>query len=257
MKDLLRSVAMALRMFSVVPVPNVAWKKENMKYMLCALPLVGAVIGLALWLWFLLCDALDLGDIPTAAGWTLIPVLLSGGIHLDGFCDTVDALSSHAPPEKKRAILKDSHAGAFAVIYCGVFLLGFFALCTALPMSAAGALALGLQQMLSRALGCLCSVCFASAGEGLQRTFRDAADGRAAAILIVWSVLCAAGLCVLSPAGGAAAVIVYLLCLRGLRRMSRREFGGMSGDLAGYLITLSQGLMLLAYLLAERAVELL
>ena len=54
MKDLLRSVAMAFQMFSVFPMPNVEWKKENMKYMLCALPLVGAVIALALRLWLLL-----------------------------------------------------------------------------------------------------------------------------------------------------------------------------------------------------------
>ena len=248
---------MAFQMFSVIPMPNVEWKKENMKYMLCALPVVGAVIGLALWLWFLLSRALGLGTLLYAAGLTLIPVLLSGGIHLDGYCDTVDALSSHAPAEKKRAILKDSNAGAFAVIWCGVMLLAFAALCTELPRTVAGAVTLGVQQMLSRALGCLCSVRFASSGAGLQSTFRDAADNKAFAILIVWSVLCAAGLCLLSPAGGAAAAAVYLLCLWGLRRMSLREFGGMSGDLAGYIITLSQVLMLLATILAEKAVALL
>ena len=41
MRTLFRSLAMAFSMFSKIPVPMVEWKKENMKYMLCALPLVG------------------------------------------------------------------------------------------------------------------------------------------------------------------------------------------------------------------------
>ena len=48
MKDVLRSAAMAFLMFSVIPMPRVEWKKENMRYMLCCLPLVGAVIAGAL-----------------------------------------------------------------------------------------------------------------------------------------------------------------------------------------------------------------
>ena len=46
----------------------------------------------------------------------LIPVLVSGGIHLDGLLDTSDALNSYQPREKKLEILKDSNAGAFAII---------------------------------------------------------------------------------------------------------------------------------------------
>ena len=53
------------------------------------------------------------------------PVLVTGGIHLDGFLDTADALSSWQPWEKKLEILKDSHAGAFAIIMgCAYFALG-------------------------------------------------------------------------------------------------------------------------------------
>ena len=102
MKDVLRSAAMAFLMFSVIPMPRVEWKKENMRYMLCCLPLVGAVIAGALYVWMLLSRELGFGKVLYAAGLTLLPVLLSGGIHLDGFCDTADALSSHAAPERKR-----------------------------------------------------------------------------------------------------------------------------------------------------------
>jgi len=51
--------------------------------MLCAFPLVGAFIGLFLWLWTLLSRTLGFSAILYAAGITLIPVLITGGIHLD------------------------------------------------------------------------------------------------------------------------------------------------------------------------------
>lgn len=54
---------------------------------------------------------------------TLIPVLITGGIHLDGFADTVDAMSSYAERERRLEILKDPHTGAFAIIgLCCYFL---------------------------------------------------------------------------------------------------------------------------------------
>lgn len=44
------------------------------------------------------------------------PGSVTGGIHLDGLLDTADALSSYKTKEEKLEILKDSHAGAFAII---------------------------------------------------------------------------------------------------------------------------------------------
>ena len=53
----------------------------------------------------------------------LIPVFVRGGIHLDGLLDTADALNSYQPRERKLEILKDSNAGAFAVITALVYFL--------------------------------------------------------------------------------------------------------------------------------------
>ena len=54
------------------------------------------------------------------------PAAVTGGIHLDGYCDTVDALASHGTPARRQEILKDPHIGAFGVIrLCGYFLLSF------------------------------------------------------------------------------------------------------------------------------------
>lgn len=256
MKDVLRSTAMAFLMFSVVPMPRVEWKKENMRYMLGCLPLVGVLIALILSLWMLLCRLLGFGSVLYAAGLTLLPVLISGGIHLDGFCDTVDALSSHAEPARKREILKDPHTGAFAVIYAGVWLLAHFALCAEMAQTWRAVLTLGILQVISRALGALASLTLEGSGNtGLLAAFREAARKRTAVLPAVWLVLCFVGLGLLSLPCALVSAALSCGCFFALRRMAARQFGGMSGDLAGYLITLSQLVLLAGCVFAERITE--
>ena len=40
------TVLVALAMFSAVPVPAVSWNERNMRFCLCAFPLVGLLAGL-------------------------------------------------------------------------------------------------------------------------------------------------------------------------------------------------------------------
>ena len=133
MKTLLRSVAAAFSMFSALPVPQVEWNETSMRWMLAAFPLVGLVTGGACWAWQLLCGALALPDILRGAGLCLLPVLVTGGVHLDGYADTCDALASHASPQRRQEILKDPRLGAFAAIRLCCYFLASLALWTALP----------------------------------------------------------------------------------------------------------------------------
>ena len=120
----LQTVAVAFSMFSRIPMPQFAWDSRNMRYALCAFPLIGAVIWGAVALWLYLCELLALPDLLRAAVATVIPVWITGGIHLDGYADTQDALASFSSPEKRQEILKDPHLGAFAAIrLCCYFLL--------------------------------------------------------------------------------------------------------------------------------------
>ena len=104
----LETIGVAFAMFSALPVPRIDWNERNMRYAMAAFPLIGAVIG-ALWC---VCGTLPLPDMLRAAGFCLIPVAVTGGIHLDGYADTSDALSSYGDREKKLDILKDPHCGA-------------------------------------------------------------------------------------------------------------------------------------------------
>ena len=140
----MKSLIIAFAMYSKFPMPRVDWEKKALSWALCWFLLVGLAVGAVLWLWLALAGWLGFGVVFTAALALLLPIALSGGIHLDGFCDTCDALSSHQSRERKLEILKDSHTGAFAIICCGLYLLVFFAAwCEAAPAGVALALALG------------------------------------------------------------------------------------------------------------------
>ena len=126
--SVLRSIVMAFSLFSRIPMPQVDWSGHNRRFMMAAFPAVGALIGACLWGWWQLSSLLGFGAILRAAGLTLIPLGITGGMHLDGLADVVDARSSYAEPAKRREILKDPHVGAFAVMgVCG-YLIAYLSL---------------------------------------------------------------------------------------------------------------------------------
>ena len=149
---LLETAAVAFAMFSAVPVPQPVWNEKNMRYALCAFPLVGVVCGLAWWGWAALAARLSFPLLLRAAGLCLAPVLVTGGIHLDGYADTCDALASCAAPEKKQEILKDPHCGAFAVIRLCTYFTAYLGLCAAVDCTPRAVLCMGLGFVLERAL---------------------------------------------------------------------------------------------------------
>ena len=223
----LETVCVAFAMFSALPVPHVDWNERNMRYAMAAFPLVGAVIG-ALWC---VCGLLPLPDMLKAAGFCLIPVAATGGIHLDGFADTSDALSSYGDREKKLAILKDPHCGAFAVIrLCGYFVL-YFALCACLRFTPRVGAVWTLALVLERALSGYAVATFPMAkNTGLAHTFATAADKRCVQIvLLAVSVCIGAGMTLLG--GGLLALAALAVLWRYRAGEAVRRHYGRSGGL--------------------------
>ena len=237
------SLFAAFSMFSVLPTPQVPWEKEKIRYMLVCLPLVGAVIGGAQVLWLYVGRKLLFMRPLMDVGLTLIPILLTGGIHLDGFMDTVDALKSHAAPEKKRAILKDPHAGAFAVIGLGCYLLAYFALCHDLGSRAV--LWIAPMHVMSRSLSAVSGTLLpVRPGEGTLNFFRQAADKKAGILAVCWVILSAAILVAVHYFVGSVMALGAVVTLLLVRRMAMKQFEGMSGDIAGFQLQVVELVML-------------
>lgn len=252
----LRPVIIAFSMYSAIPMPRTEWDRGGMRYALCAFPLVGLAAGAALWCWGWLCGLLVLGRLLAAAGMTLLPVIVTGGIHMDGLCDAFDAIASRREAEERLAIMKDPRAGAFGVMgVCGYLLLACGLWDTLLASAGAGVFgAVTVSLVLSRALSGLAVATFPLAKQsGLAHTFAAAADKRAVVLVTgLTAGMAALVMVLLAPvpglwglAGAAAAFLHYRLVCRG--------FGGTTGDLAGYFLEVCELAVLLGATLGQAA----
>ena len=249
---LFRSLAIAISMYSKIPVPMVDWNEKNMKYAMCFFPVVGAVTGaLQLLIGSLLLRYTSCGRLFFAIAMTLITVLVTGGIHLDGFADTVDALSSYGDREKKLEILKDPNTGAFAVIGLCVYFLADVALWSEVTEELLPVIAC--TYMLSRSLSGISVVSFQAAkNSGLLRTFQDGAQKfRVRVVLILWACACGGGMLILSWRTAVIVIPAALLVFLYYHRMSRKQFGGTTGDLAGYFLQVCELAMLAGAVLSR------
>lgn len=251
---LLNSLAIAISMYSKIPAPNVEWNEKNMKYAMCFFPVVGAVIGIIQFLigGFLL-QYTDCGSLFFAAVMTLIPVVITGGIHLDGYADTTDALSSYGEKEKKLEILKDPHTGAFAVIGLCVYFLADAALWS--EVTAEMLPVVSCMYVISRSLSGISVVSFQAAkNSGLLKTFQDGAQRfRVRIVLLIWLCACSVLMIFLSWSQAVGALLAATAVFIYYYKMSMKQFGGTTGDLAGYFLQVCELAMLAGILIGGLA----
>ena len=254
---MLRSLLSAFLMYSRIPVPRVEWKEENRRYSRGFFPLIGAVIGGLLLGWRYACDALEIGQFLFASVAVLIPVLVTGGIHLDGFCDVCDARASYADREKRLEIMSDPHIGSFAVMKLSLYLLAQAGLFSQVKtLRTAAVIACG--YVLSRALSGLSAVMFRSAKSGgaLQSFVRPAHKRITAAMVLLFGIVSALGAVLIRPVCGVPAVAAAAAVLIWHRYSSYRDFGGVTGDLCGWFLQMCEIMMLAAVIFSERIIRL-
>lgn len=234
MKRFLRALCMCFSNFTAIPCPYRPWDEDARGLMLVCLPIVGAALG---FLWYLL--ALVGGRLLPAARTALIvtlPWLLTGFMHLDGFMDASDALLSWRPREQRLRILKDPHAGSFAVIAMAV--LALFSWGAASAMGPKDDLrALVFLPVISRCGSAFCVLTLKplSASQYAQR--EDAPAQRLAA-LAMWAV--AVIFCALWLGGAAWVLGVETLAYAAATLWAYRTLGGVSGDVAGFALSISE-----------------
>ena len=239
---ILKSIAVMFSTFTVIPMPQIKeWDEDSTRFAIGFFPLAGLVIGAVLVGWAALTDAvLIISDGLFAAVAAALPVLLTGGIHMDGFMDTVDAISSRQPRERKLEILKDPNTGAFAVIYCVVYMFVTYGLFTnTWSFTDAGIIAIG--YVLSRALSALNAVTLPNARGtgGMLASFTVHAHKRAViAICIVFSLAALYGMLYIDFLEGISVAALALLVTLWYRRTVTKTFGGATGDTSGFYLQL-------------------
>ena len=249
--SILNPLFIAFSMYSKVPVPQTEWNEKNMRYALCFFPAVGALEGLLFyWLWKLLV-LFSMPVLIRGAVLCVFPILYTGGIHMDGFLDTADALASHAEQKRKLEILKDSHIGSFAVIAAAAWFVLYFSCCAELQ-NEKQILILAGSFVMSRSYSGLSLVYFRNArGSGLAFAFSDAAQKKITrTVLILYVIADCIYMYGITPMIGLAAMASAFLLLLYYRIFSYDEFGGITGDTSGFFLEITELVMMIVIVLA-------
>jgi adenosylcobinamide-GDP ribazoletransferase len=217
---------------------------------MCFFPLVGVVIGVVSLLCHYIAYYLGCNRTTEAVLLTIMPIIITGGIHLDGFMDTVDAISSWKSKEERLEILKDPHVGAFAVIYAIVYVLAMYGLySTAIDHI----YILKMTQVIyvySRILSGIGAVSIKKAKkDGMLAKTAETAQKNVKYILYLEAVVCTA---VVACFDYCLALLVLCVCVFGYeiyKKTMEKYFGGITGDTAGFYLQMTEIVMLLVIIL--------
>lgn len=203
-------------------------------------PLVGFVIGALIWLaWTAAIFVFS----PLMAGviTLVIWVVLTGGLHLDGFADCCDGLFASVMPERRLEIMKDPHVGAFGVI--GLILILFLkaaALTSLTPVSSFGLLlAASLARWCILPAGLLPLARLSGMGSDFAAGFQRPFILWGAIVPLIVAILLGGRGILSSMAGLAAAALVLWL--------AKSRIGGVTGDVFGMIVEIVETAVLLTF----------
>lgn len=230
--------------------PKVQWNEKSMRYSMCFFPLVGGVIGLCSFACLYGLEILGMGKTAIAAILSVLPIILNGGIHMDGFLDTVDAKSSYRSIEEKLEILKDPHTGAFAIIYGMVYMMLCFGLFSEITKAEIGFIAGG--YVYSRILSGLSIVTLKKARkDGMAAATASAAEKKVTWILCAELLICGIVFIYFHLLKGIVCLLAGGISFLYYRWMSYQKFNGITGDLAGYFLQICEFMILLGMVLVK------
>ncbi|MDD5016250.1 MAG: adenosylcobinamide-GDP ribazoletransferase [Atribacterota bacterium] len=141
---ILRDFSLAIRFLTIIPVisfsppdntdQNEEVLAENFANSMAFFPLVGMLIGILLVLLRRLFYYLTVSSLVSDALVLIVWIWLSGGLHLDGFADSVDGFLGGHDKEEILKIMKDSSTGAKGVVALVSLLLLKYVLLAEMPL---------------------------------------------------------------------------------------------------------------------------
>ncbi len=229
----MKSLIIVMSFISVIPVPKrfiPEWNEQTLKYFCPMLAVSGLVFGL-LWqcLWLILPLRLR-GFI-----MMLLTLALTGGLHTDGLMDTCDAVFSRRDRDTRLKILSDTHAGSFAVMGCVIILTAKTLLFTELPAHSTDIFFIPVYSRFGMAI--MLNVLPFAKSNGLAVMLGASRDKRNNIFFALMSVM-------LFVSGGRIIACAFWVCLALWCRMCVKIFGGITGDLLGAFVEVSEAVML-------------
>lgn len=238
----LKSFLFALQHLTRLPAPRMPFDEVSCGRATVFFPVAGALLGaiMAAVVW---AAGPYLSLQLQASLLIFILVVLTGGIHLDGFMDSIDGLFSGRPREKKLEIMRDSRVGAFGVIGAICLLLLKFNLFAGIPNPVLIKLLI-VVPTLSRWNMSFAVVVFPYARrEGLGTIYKKYSGIKE----LIWATIFAAVVAgIVLGIYGAILMVLGAVFTYLTGRKITKELGGLTGDIYGFINELSEVILLLA-----------
>jgi len=238
----------ALSFLTVIPLPRRREvSPEQVGSSLVYFPVVGIIIGLILaGLYWLL--RLILPSVVVSGLLLIFLVVLTGGLHLDGFVDTCDAIAGHKTPEARRQIMRDSRAGALGMVGVCCLLIVKYVSLNSVPESLMMA-TLGLMPVVSR--WAMVYAIFAhpyARPSGLGKVFKEMASRRR---FVVATLIAVAVAIALARLPGLIIMLGVWVIAAAMAAYLKGKFSGLTGDTYGAMNEVAEvSVLILVCLLA-------
>ena len=225
----MRGLGAAVALLTRLPLSRRTWDEQDVHRSVQWLPLVGAVIGLAIAAVYAGLSLL----VPSmvAAGLSVtFGVFATGALHEDGLADTIDGFGAGSDREDTLRIMKDPVHGTYGVVALALsLLLRILALAALSPVAALGLLPLVHAVSRGGAIGLMVALPPAT-GDGLGAA--HVGDGLRRQVVIGAAISVLIGLALVGWWVGAfllatAVVTAYF------SRLARRHLDGFTGDVLG------------------------
>lgn len=252
----MKGILLALQFFTVIPVrKELSLGHKEVTAMFVALPFIGGAIGSLMYaMFYLMHHVLDMGMLLSAVCIVLTGIVLTGGLHLDGWADTGDAFFSYRERDKRLDILEDPRLGAFGTMALIFLVLVKIALFHEVLLRDMGHIALFVSIPFMTRIGMV--IYFASIqpakNKGIAHFLKERLAGKQ---VILLSIIC--GIVLLVSLGYLLDNVIVPVSLFGIlaigvgfwRKWSIKHFGGVTGDLSGAFVEGMEAVIWLVVLL--------
>lgn len=252
MNSVFKSFIMAFSNYSFCPKAKFGEDEESSKYILVFVPIIGMIIGAVIYIcsegWPYLCNYALL----PAVVCVILPIIITGGRHLEGFIKTVDALCAHKTREQKMEIMADSHGGYFGIIVCISYYLLGIGIWSEMPIDGIPILCIGF--VMSRALFGLSILTLNHAKESRCTCYVPESSARMIEIVIlgIIAIVSAYFMVYFDASVGLCCVIGAIVTFLYYWIVTHKHFGGITEDSAGFFLQLCEIIIPLASLLAYK-----
>ncbi|QFR48290.1 adenosylcobinamide-GDP ribazoletransferase [Sulfurimonas lithotrophica] len=231
MKKILKGFALSVSMLTTLPFFKMHdFFKGINGYAVMFFPLVGLILGFTLFGIHSLLEPFVASTHLNIIIFALL-VLFTGALHLDGFADTIDGL--YVKKEKALEVMSDPHIGAMGMIITAVFLI----LKASTFMLLESFYLLPFILLLSRFNAVLAIYFFPYIGGGMAKLAKDEFSKTQLIFAALFTILLAILL-------SWKLVLISLLTLVIVSKFFVKRYGGLSGDIYGFTIEVSELILL-------------